>query len=250
MNDQVEQPTTKDELVEAPATEVIDGEKQEHESVEEIKPDAEAGKGIDAEKAVKALQRRIDRLTSEKYKLRAENEQLRTPKQQEQDDNYQPTAEDINRQAALMAQEMVALKEFNKLCDDVADKGMKSGKKFAVAMETLSEEIGGAFDEKGKPSTAMLAILDADEPHKVILYLGEKPELSAELAKLPPHKQIRRIAQIEKEMLEEMKPKQSTAPKPAQPVKAAAVSGEPDPKDTKAWIKWENEKLLARRGRT
>ena len=151
----------------------------------------------------------------------------------------------------LLAQEMVRLKEFNDRCEDVANKGLRSGKqKFTESMKTLSEEVGGAFDENGKPSTAMLAILDADEPHKVILYLGDKPELAAELAALSPQKQIRRIAMIEREMAESATPKPSNVPKPAQPVKAAGDSGEPDPKDTARWIAWENEKLRARRSRT
>jgi len=211
----------------------------------EVKVDEKA---TETEKVSKALQRRIDRLTREKYQLRAENEQLRAPRQAEQDS--QPDERDVETRAQEIARELTEVKEFNKHCDDVYEKGMKASKKFADAFKEFSEEIGGAFDAQGKPSNVMSAVLDADEPHKLVIYLADKPELAAELADLTPARQIRRIAQIEKEMGEVTIPKPSNAPKPAQPVKAATGSdSEPDPKDTKRWIEWENNKLLAQRAR-
>lgn len=203
-------------------------------------------KATDADKASKALQRRVDRLTREKYQLRAENEQLRQPKQSDED--HPLTTDDVETRAQAIARERVDLKEFNDRCNDVFDKGNKASKQFAESLKSLSEEIGTAFDAKGKPSPVMSAILDADEPHKLIIYLADKLELAAELADLSPSRQIRRVAQIEKEMDEAAKPQHSNTPKPAQPVKGASgSSNEPDPKDTARWIKWENEKLIASR---
>jgi hypothetical protein len=198
------------------------------------------------DKASKALQRRIDRLTREKYQLRAENEQLRTPRQVDED--HPLTDEDVETRAQTLAREITERNEFNARCNDVFDKGQKASKKFTESMQSLAEEVGPVFDNKGNPSTVMAAILDADEPHKLIIYLADKPDLAAELADLSPSRQIRRIAQIEKEMGED-KPKPSTAPKPVQPVKGAGIDAEPDPKDTARWIKWENDKLLAQRAR-
>ena len=209
----------------------------------------DATKATDADKAAKALQRRVDRLTREKYQLRAENEQLRAPPRQKEEG--QPlTDDDVETRAQAIARERSELKEFNDRCNDVFDKGTKASKQFSDALKAVGEEIGSAFDEKGKPSSVMSAILDADEPHKLIIYLADKPELAAELADLTPSRQIRRVAQIEKEMSDAAKPQQSAAPKPVQPVRGAVGQGaEPDPKDTKRWIAWENEKLLASRQR-
>lgn len=205
-------------------------------------------KATDADKAAKALQRRVDRLTREKYQLRAENEQLRQPKQSDED--HPLTTDDVETRAEVRARELLEVKQFNDRCNEVFEKGSKASKQFTASLKTLAEEIGSAFDAKGKPSPAMTAILDADEPHKVILYLADKPELAAELAELSPSRQIRRVAQLEREMGEEAKPQTSNAPKPAQPVKGAAgASAEPDPKDTARWIKWENDKLMAQRVR-
>ena len=201
-------------------------------------------KAPDADKASKALQRRIDRLTREKYQLRAENDQLRTPRQVDED--HPLNEADVETRAQQLAREITERNEFNARCNDVFDKGQKASKKFTESLQEFAEEVGPIFDKKGNPSTVMAAVLDADEPHKLIIYLAGKPDLSAELADLSPSRQIRRIAQIEKEMGED-KPKPSTAPKPVQPAKGTGADPEPDPKDTARWIKWENEKLLARR---
>lgn len=225
---------------------VVDGAtpKVEEKPEDETKPKADE-KAPDSEKSIKALQRRVDRLTRERYQLRAENDQLRTPQQDKGEGNHDE-GNDVEARAHELAQEIASLKEFNARCDEVYEKGMKSGN-FKDSMAAFSEEIGGAFDANGKPSTMMLAVLDADEPHKMIMHLGENAEIAAEISKLSPAKQIRRIAQLERDIAEAAKPKPSTAPKPAQPVKAAGVGDAPDPKDTKRWIEYENEKLAARK---
>jgi len=208
-------------------------------------PNADAEKATDADKAARALQRRVDRLTREKYQLRAENEQLRAPRQSEGDPQ---TGDDVETRAQALAREMTEAKEFNDRCNDVFDKGIKASKQFAESLKVFAEEVGAPFDAKGKPSALMTAVLDADEPHKLIIYLANEPDKAAELAGLTPSRQIRRIAQLEKEMADAEKPQRSDAPKPAQPVRAAAgIDKEPDPKDTARWIKWENEKLIAAR---
>jgi len=219
------------------------------EVAETTTPEAE-GQNVqqDAEKAAKALQRRIDRLTREKYQLKAENDQLRTPKQQADDEKEHLTEDEVETRAETRAREIAELKQIEQHCNAVFDKGVKANKDFAKTFQGLVDEIGAPFDAKGKPTSTMAAILDADEPHKLIQHLADNPELAGELAELSPSKQIRRIVQIEKEMGAEAKPKQSNAPKPATPVTGATgAPREPDPKDTAAWIKFENDKLIAAR---
>ncbi len=214
---------------------------------DETQPPADE-KAADADKAAKALQRRIDRLTREKYQLRAELDQSRQPKHP--DDDHPLTNDDVETRAEARARELLEVRQFNDRCNEVFEKGTKVSKQFADSLKTLSEEIGGAFDAKGKPTSAMSAILDADEPHKVVLYLADKPDLAAELAELSPSRQIRRIAQLEREMGDEAKPQTSNAPPPPKPVKTGGGSNSaPDPKDTARWIAHENEKMLASRAR-
>jgi len=244
---------TTAEVVSAETTEPIVEKPEVAETAEpgesKDKPDE---KTIDSEKAIKKLQRSIDRLTAEKYKNRAEIEQLKSLRQQLSEEKQeagddQGDQRDVETRAQEIARELVAVREFNDKSNDVFNKGMKNPA-FKEAMATFSDEVGGAFDESGRPTPIMLAVMDADNPHELIMHLADNPEVAAELAKTQPRLQIRRIAQIERDIAEAAKPKPSTAPKPAQIVKSAGASGEPDPKDTKAWIAYENEKLAARKG--
>jgi hypothetical protein len=206
----------------------------------------------DADKAAKALQRRVDRLTREKYQLRAENEQLRTPKQQADDENKEHLTEDeVENRAQVLAMEIAELKQIKQHCNAVFDKGVKANKDFAKTFQGLVSEIGDPFDSKGKPSNTMAAILDAEEPHKLIQYLADNPDLASELADLPASKQIRRIVQIEKEMGEETKPQKSNAPAPAKPVNAGATTSAKDPATMtdKEFAEWRKADIKRRNGR-
>lgn len=216
---------------------------------EDTDPPAEDAAPTDADKAAKALQRRVDRLTKEKYQLKAENDQLRAPKQQD-DEPKQLTEDEVETRAEARAREIADLRRFDEQCNAVFANGVKANKEFAKSFKELTEEIGAPFDAKGKPTSIMSAILDADAPHKVILHLAEDPELAAEIAALSPSRQIRRIAKIEDEIEAAAKPKQSSAPKPVQPVKPTSdANAAPDPKDTARWIAYENERLLAQRAK-
>ncbi len=180
----------------------------------------------DSDKAAKALQRRIDRLTREKYELKAQNEQL--SKQSKQVDDHANEDQDVETRAEARAREIADLAAVNKRCNEIAELGTKENKEFIKSFKTLTDEIGHPFDAKGKPTPIMAAILDADEAHKLIIHLSENPELAEELLDLTPSKQIRRIAQIERDMNESAKPKPSSAPKPVNPVSGGS-SASKDP---------------------
>lgn len=224
------------------------------ETAEEGNADATQNEGQqaqDADKASKALQRRIDRLTREKYQLKAENDQLRTPKERADDEKDNLTEDEVETRAEARAREIAELKEIQSRCNAVFDKGVKNNKDFAKAVQAVAEEIGTPFDAKGRPTPTMAAILDADEPEKLIQHLADNPEIAAELADLSPSKQIRRIVQIEKEMGEESKPKPSNAPKPATPVNAGATTASKDPATMtdKEFAEYRRQEIKKRNGR-
>jgi len=213
-------------------------------------PEDEGQRAQDPDKASKALQRRIDRLTREKYQLKAENEQLRAPKDQA-DDKEHLTEDEVETRAEARAREIAELKQIEAHCNKVFDEGLKANKDFAKAVRSLADEIGEPFDKKGRPTATMAAILDADKPHALIQYLADNPDIAGELADLSPSKQIRRIVQIEKEMGEESKPKPSSAPKPATPVNSGATTGTKDPATMtdKEFAAWRREQIKSRNGR-
>jgi hypothetical protein len=203
----------------------------------------------DAAKALEATKRRIDRLTADKYRTKAENEQLRAERQQLQQqlaalqgepDKEQPrlTEQDIQRHA----REIVEVERFAAKCNDIADQGKKAFKgEFDAALKTLAQA-APLFNQQGRPEPLMQAILTTDKPHEVLHYLGTNPEVAEDLADMPPLQQARKLALIERDLAGKNTKQTSNAPRPLQPVKAAAGSGEPDAKaDPEAWIKWRNK---------
>lgn len=213
----------------------------------------EGGEGkpepTEAERQAKALQRRVDRLTRERYQLRAENDQLRTRSHpQGTDEQGTLTAEDVERRADEKARAMTETQRVNDRCNEIAKQGAKE---FKGEFDKALAEVGSItplFDAKGKPQPLMQAILETDEPHKVLHYLGTNPDVAEELADMSPMRAARKLGQIERDMAAKPEPKPSNAPKPLQPVKAAAAGGSPDPsKDPEGWAKWRNEQLRGKR---
>lgn len=192
-----------------------------------------------AEREARALKRRVDRLTREKYQTQAELQQLRQRPADPQVDASQMTEQEVNRRA----QQIAETRAFNDRCNEIDRVGRKEFPDFADKFAELSAEIP-TFTEKGA-TPFMEAILDSDNPAALIHHLGSNPDLAAELADLTPRQQVRRLALIERDMgAKEAPPKTSSAPKPIQPVKPTATAGGPDPgKDPEAWIAWRNAQV-------
>lgn len=190
-------------------------------------------------------QRRIDRLTKARYQaqaeaqqLRAQLEQLRQAQQPADEEPPQIKPEDIERIALERAEQIAAGKALQSKVDSVLSAGQKI-KDFDSLCNTVNEEV--SFYENGKPSQFLEAVLDSDKPHELLAYLGRNPDLAADLQGLSPAQLGRKLAAIEAEMSKPKEPQPSKAPKPLQPVKSGGGgSGEPDPKDTAAWIAWRN----------
>jgi hypothetical protein len=199
----------------------------------------------DASKAADAKQRRIDRLTAERYRLRAENEALKRATgqvQQNQAPEAKPLSEaDVRRQA----RELVEEERFVEKCNDIAKLGDKEFKgEFAKSMQKLAETTGPLFNEKGKPEPLMQAVLTTDKPHQVLHYLGNNPEVAEDLAEMTPLQQARKLAILEQELTSKTAKQTSSAPKPLTPAKGAVASAGPDPKaDPEGWIKWRNQQI-------
>lgn len=221
---------------------------------EHVEAQPEGGEGNkpepnESERQAKAMRRRIDRLTRDKYQLAAENDQLRARGQQPADDETPLSQADIDRLADEKANAKVAAQRVNDRCNEIARLGAKEFKgDFDKAMAEV-HSISPLFDRQGRPEPLMQAILETDEPHKVLHYLGTNPDVAEEIAEMSPLRAARRLGQIERDMAAKPpEPKPSNAPKPLQPVKSAAASGEPDPsKDPAGWMKWRNEQLRGAR---
>lgn len=233
----------------AEATQNIPAESAEIQEVAAPEGEHKEPVADDAAKALEATKRRIDRLTADKYRTKAENEQLKAEREQLQrqlaalqgePNQEQPrlTEQDIQRHA----RELIETERFNARCDDIAKEGKKAFKaEFDTALQALRQAVP-LFTPQGRPEPLMQAILTTDKPHEVLHYLGTNPEVAEDLADLTPLQQARKLALIERDLAGKSTKQTSNAPRPLQPVKAAAGSGEPDAKaDPEAWIRWRNQ---------
>ena len=134
---------------------------------------------------------------------------------------------------------------FDMKCNDAFDKGTK--------------EFGGAFEENlealksvGINERALRVIVDADEPHKVLNYLGSNPEEAERIFDLPPVQMARALGRIEAAMnAPKPPPKASNAPEPVKPVgaRAGGTAAPSDRDDVQTWMAKRNAQLASRGGR-
>lgn len=204
----------------------------------------EAAKEDDRDKAIKRMERRInlkhaqaaaaeERARMLEQRL-ASYENQRAPAQGDQ--SAAPTQEQIQEFVRQEAQRITEAQETSRRVADV----VKAGEKIPgwdEACITVQEEIP-MVDRNGRPSEFAKAVLEADNPAKLMHHLGNNPELLADLQGLTPSALGRKLDRIEREM---SAPKTSAAPKPLSPVKPSASKGAPDPSDTEAYIEWRRK---------
>ena len=210
------------------------------------------------EREISRLRRRVDNLTKRLYQG-----QERQPLQSEPvERNNQQDASDSDNLTLSRA-------ELQKLIDQEAQKRaptirqqedeiehrrtVVSGlakdwgqEKFDALASDLDDAFDGLADRSGKPKPATDAIFEAADPKALIEYLAD-PENADEaetLGRMSPVKAGRAVALLEAKLnakKAEAKPQASKAAAPIEPVRASGMNNSmPDPKDTKAWIRWAN----------
>lgn len=198
--------------------------------------------------AREAMQRRINRLTSEKYQERAQREQLARELEQfrlqQPSESQQPQQQPIPRDLIeAEARRLAAEQSFTQQCNDIVTKGRAEAKDFDAKLTELASITGPLLNERGAPEPLLEALLTTDAPHKVIAHLAAHPDLAAELVDLTPIKQARKLALIEQSMNAKPTRQPTAAPRPLEPVSAAvSAEAEPDPNDTARWIAWRNKR--------
>lgn len=203
---------------------------------EVVEPDSDEPKAnaedTQAEDPLAKLQarfdRRINRATAAKYQadaraqqaeaqaaaLAQELSQYRQPQEQQQG----PPQVDPVRLANAIA----TVREITKTSNVIAKDGADRFKDFPTALATVAEEAGPLFTQHGFATPLGEAILTADDPARLLHYIGTRPDVAAELADLTPIQLGRRLDRIEAAM--KAAPKVSTAPKPLEPVKGTGSS--------------------------
>lgn len=205
-------PVVVDETTVAPEATNPQDESQQPETTPEPERDQ-------SDKALKALQRRIDKRTAALYQERAQREQL-ARELAELKGQYQQPEQQQQPDPVQLAREIARIERVTERSNQIAASGEKAFPDFREAVITLAQEVGPLYEPNGKPTPLMDAVLDSDAPHALLYHLGKNPELAADLADLSPTQQARRLARIEMEMgSKPAPPARSKAPAPLSPVR-------------------------------
>lgn len=200
-------------------------------------------------KAIKALQRRIDKRTRDLYAERAQREQLErevAALRQPADPAETPTV-DVDALAERKAAQLVEQQRLQNKVQDTLAKGRKL-EGFDAACNAAIEELG-LLGSKGQPTPLLAVFLEADAPHEVLYHIGKNPEVADEFSGLTPTQAARRLAKLETELAAAKAPKVSAAPKPISPVPGNSAGSDPDPSQmTDAqFAAWRKKQIAARR---
>ena len=220
----------------------------------------------------KGVQKRIDRLTQEKYRLRAELEFLRSQQQQPQSQQQAPQTEQQTQAPKL--EQYGSIEEYlEALADFKASQKFDQVSKERQAKESQSrqqqeaaklhegyakqtEQARQAYDDFDEvvenpslPITKAMAeaIMRSNNGADVAYYLGKNPDQAARLANLDPFSAAVEIGRIAATVVRPQPRKASNAPPPIQPVGARATPvTDPDKMSTDEWLKWRNGQLKKR----
>ena len=195
---------------------------------EQVEEAPEAKAEAERDKAIRNLQRRVDRKHAQ---AAVAEERARLAEQRAAELEARLSGSEVPSQEPKvdphqLAEQIANKREFDKRSDQVAREGQKRfGSAFVEAVKTFAEEAGPLFDANGLPTALGEAVLDSDDPAALLQHVGQDDDLAAELRGMRPTQMARRLAQIEAELKAPPQPKQSTAPKPVAPVKPTASGG-------------------------
>lgn len=240
--------------VEAPAPDVVETpEVTNPETATETPEQTDPVKALEErlEKERKKFERRLNAKHAQAAqaleRARHLEQQLQERTAQPQDEPKQFDPRDIDRIATERAEAIARAREVDRRGSEITaqlKKALGGMDEVTALVEVLTEEAGPLIDPRSRGWTPLgEAVSEAEDPAALLIYLRENEDIAASLRGLTPAQLGRKVALIEKEMgTKKAEPKPSNAPKPLAPVKSAAKStGEPDIKDTAAWIRWKNQ---------
>jgi hypothetical protein len=192
----------------------------------------------------KWAQKRINELTRDKYRERAQREMLETRlaeiesrlQAQPGVEGDSPAHQPAGKPEAELLRQAEARVAFDMKCNDAFKQGTKEfGSEFEDAL--------GNLKMVGIDANALGVIVESDEPHKVLKHLGDNPDEASRILGLNPVAMARAIGALEVRLSQpKPTPAQSKAPAPITPVSARSASstGLGDELSMDEWIKRRN----------
>lgn len=254
-----------DESAEAsgqPVADQLDNATESTQEAPEAKEQAEKKEKTPEEREIARLRRRVDNLTRQRYERDAQLQQLQT--QQPSRNNVDQHESQDDEPVQLSKRELQDLidKRAKELAPTIKQQDAEIEHRKAVVQnlskawgqekfDSLASDLDAAFeglaDRSGKPKPATDAIFESEDPASLIEYLAdpENAEEAEAIARMDHLKAGRAVAKLELKLAaqkDDARPQPSKAPQPLEPARGkGTVNTAPDPKDTKAWMKWANE---------
>ena len=260
--------------IDAPATQIDEqGEQpQPPESAPDTNEQPDTGEDDQEHRLPKGVQKRIDRLTREKYRLQAQLEVMQqAPKQPETQRQPQQQAEGaptpdkfssyedyLEAKAEWKAEQKVSevlnrqREESQKQSANAKNAEMQRSweKRVSDAMGTYDdfEEVALSPDVPVTESM-MQAILRAEKGADVAYFLGKNPEIASQLSRMDPVSVAIRIGEIAATVVRPAAKKTTSAPPPISPVgsRSGAPQKDPDKMSIDEWTRWRNDQIKTRK---
>lgn len=157
------------------------------------------------------------------------------------------TEEDFNAAVAAEATRRAATTAFNQKCNTVELTGTKS---FGAAAWAAAKNALALLDDEGViPMDLLTPALETEHPHRILLALGQDPELAERLLAMNPVKRAMEIARMD--TTPPPPPRRSAAPPPVDPIRGrppvSSSSALPSDRDSDAeWLRKRNAQLAAK----
>jgi hypothetical protein len=193
------------------------------------------------------LRRRIDKVTRDKYDLKARLDSLQPPENRDSVGTVASDSEPLSLTREQWQEVMKAEAEHERRASVVKSLEDSLGKeKFDEVSSELADAFDGLVDSRGVPKPIVDALFEADDPVKLAAFLADPDNLdeSERLAKCSPVQLGREVAKLEMKLAaQSAKPKPSKAPAPLEPLRGQGnINSVPDPiKYEKEYRKWANE---------
>jgi hypothetical protein len=220
-----------------------------------VKSDAETAE----EAKQRAIQKRFDKLTREKYEAKAkadfleeiirQQQQPQTGRQQDGKPTKAKFANDEDFVEALTDWKLA--QRDHQFRDQEAQRTQQTVAQKRDALLAAAEENDG-FDRdefaRKVPVTEVMAsaILDSDIGAKLVIHLNANPDEAKRIALLPPARQAAELGKLEAKLLTAPAPK-SNAPKPISPVGNSPVSSkDPSQMSDAEFANWRRQQIKNR----
>lgn len=202
------------------------------------------------------LQKRIDKLTREKYELRGELNALRArvaqpqPARQEAEgdgegeDEKPMTRREAMEMAHNLARQQQAARDQQATQQEWKRQESEAKKRYSDYDEVVPDFV----DTWNPPRHVEAAILECEKKVEVTYYLAKHPDEADAIASMSPFRAAAEIGKIEARLESPALKKQSAAPEPIAPVKPKgnADDGMGDELSVKDWLKRRNAQIRKR----